>query len=74
MPSLKRATFDFGLEIDSRTLRVFDPPRKFSSVSPIISYIQLGVPLKPEKKLGNEYWFETSYKDQLQDSDDEPND
>src|SRR4051812_42494066 len=42
---LKRATFDFGLEVDSRTLKVIDPPRKFSSASPIISYVQLGFPL-----------------------------
>jgi hypothetical protein len=49
---LKRSTFDFGLEVDSRTLRAFDPPRKFSSVSPIISYIQLGVPLSTKKNWG----------------------
>lgn len=49
---LKRSTFDFGLEIDSRTLRVFDPPRKFSSVSPIISYIQLGLPLSKTRNWG----------------------
>ena len=49
---LKRATFDFGVEIDSRTIRDFDPPRKFSSVSPIISYIQLGVPLSQTKNWG----------------------
>lgn len=49
---LKRSTFDFGLEVDSRTLRVFDPPRKFSSVSPIISYIQLGVPLSRTRNWG----------------------
>src|SRR5687767_14272129 len=30
---LKRATFDFGVELDSRTLKVIDPPRKFSSTS-----------------------------------------
>lgn len=49
---LKRSTFDFGLEVDSRTLRVFDPPRKFSSTSPIISYIQLGVPLSQKRNWG----------------------
>lgn len=49
---LKRATFDFGLEIDSRTLRVFDPPRKYSAVSPIISYVQLGVPLSQKRNWG----------------------
>src|SRR5215208_6447305 len=38
---LKYTTLDFGLEVDSRTLRALDPPRKFSSASPIISYLQL---------------------------------
>src|ERR1700712_1642048 len=33
---LKRTTFDFGLEVDSRTLKVIDPPRKFNSISPMI--------------------------------------
>jgi hypothetical protein len=49
---LKRATFDFGVEVDSRTLRVIDPPRKFSSSSPIISYVQLGLPLSQSKNWG----------------------
>lgn len=49
---LKRSTFDFGVEIDSRTLSVIDPPRKFSSTSPIISYIQLGVPLSQKRNWG----------------------
>ena len=49
---LKRATLDFGLEIDSRTLRVTDPPAKFNSVSPIISYVQLGLPLSQKKNWG----------------------
>jgi hypothetical protein len=49
---LKRATFDFGLEVDSRTLKVIDPPRKFSSASPIISYVQLGFPLSQKRAWG----------------------
>jgi len=49
---LKRASFDFGLELDSRTLRVLDPPRKFSSATPIISYIQLGLPLSQKRNWG----------------------
>jgi hypothetical protein len=49
---LKRATFDFGVELDSRTLKVIDPPRKFSSTSPTISYIQLGVPLSTSRNWG----------------------
>lgn len=42
---LKLTTFDFGLEIDSRTIRSIDPPKKFNGVSPIISYVQIGIPL-----------------------------
>jgi hypothetical protein len=49
---LKYTTLDFGLDINSRTLRALDPPRKFSSSSPIISYLQLGVPLSMKKDWG----------------------
>jgi hypothetical protein len=49
---LKLTTFDFGLELDSRTLRVIDPPQKFSSSSPTISYIQLGFPLSKKGNWG----------------------
>src|SRR5687768_959217 len=31
---LKYTTLDFGLDINSRTLRAVEPPRKFSSASP----------------------------------------
>lgn len=49
---LRLTTFDFGLELDSRTLRVIDPPRKFSSSSPNISYLQLGFPLSKKGNWG----------------------
>ena len=49
---LKYTTFDVGLEIDSRTLKALDPPRKFSSASPIMSYIQMGIPLAMKKDWG----------------------
>lgn len=49
---LKRATLDFGLEVDSRTLQVFDPPRKFTSATPTISYVQLGLPLSQKRNWG----------------------
>jgi len=49
---LKYTTLDFGLEVDNRTLRAIDPPRKFSSASPIISYLQLGIPLSLKKDWG----------------------
>ena len=46
---LPLTTFDFGLEINSRTLREINPPRKFTGTSPIISYVQVGVPLIKNK-------------------------
>jgi hypothetical protein len=49
---LKRATFDFGLELDNRTQKAINPPRKFSSSSPIISYVQLAFPLSLKKNWG----------------------
>ena len=49
---LKYTTLDFGLDINNRTLRALDPPRKFSSSSPIISYLQLGIPLALKKDWG----------------------
>ncbi len=49
---LKRSTFDFGVELDSRVLRVIDPPQKYSSTTPTISYIQLGLPLSKTKNWG----------------------
>lgn len=45
-------TFDVGVELDNRTLRALDPPRRFSSFSPIISYLQLGIPLSSKKDWG----------------------
>ena len=49
---LKFTTLDIGLEVDSRTIRTFDPPRKFNGVSPMISYVQLGIPLNKKKNWG----------------------
>lgn len=49
---LKRATLDFGVEVDSRTLRVINPPQKYSAASPIISYVQLGLPLSQKRNWG----------------------
>lgn len=43
---LQATTLDFGVELSNRTLRAIDPPRKFSSYSPNISYVQLAFPLK----------------------------
>lgn len=45
-------TLDIGVEINSRTLRSLDPPRKFNAASPIISYVQLGIPLSKKRNWG----------------------
>lgn len=47
---LQTVTLDFGAEIDNLTLRSLNPVRKFSNSSPIISYINIGMPLKIKKK------------------------
>lgn len=49
---LKVTTLDLGIEIDSRTLRTINPPSKFNSISPIISYLQLGFPLSKKRNWG----------------------
>lgn len=49
---LKVTTLDIGVEIDSRTLRTVNPPSKFNGVSPIISYLQLGIPLSKKGNWG----------------------
>ncbi|MDF2190808.1 hypothetical protein [Paraflavitalea sp. CAU 1676] len=43
---LQATTLDLGVELDNRTLRANNPPRKYSNYSPNISYVQLGFPLK----------------------------
>jgi hypothetical protein len=49
---LKVTTLDFGVEIDSKTLRTIDPPSKFNGISPNISYLQLGFPLSKSHNWG----------------------
>jgi hypothetical protein len=44
--ALKRTVFDFGFEIDSRKLIQIDPSAKYSATNIIVSYLQLGVPVK----------------------------
>lgn len=46
---LKRTIFDFGFEMDSRTLKQIDPSSKFSATNLIISYVQLGLPIRMKK-------------------------
>lgn len=43
---LVRTSLDIGLELDNRTLRAVDPPRKFNAYSPTISYVQFAFPVK----------------------------
>lgn len=47
---LQRVVFDFGVEYDNLSIRTLNPSRKFSNASPIISYINIGLPLKIRKK------------------------
>ncbi len=49
---LKATTLDVGIEINSRTLRTTNPPKKFSAASPNISYLQLGIPLSRKRDWG----------------------
>lgn len=48
----KATVLDAGLEVNSRTLRTTEPPRKFSAASPNISYLLLGVPLSRKNDWG----------------------
>lgn len=49
---LRITSFDLGFEVDSRTLRSTELAKKFTSASPIISYVQLGVPLSRKRGIG----------------------
>ncbi|MBO9573152.1 MAG: hypothetical protein J7497_13255 [Chitinophagaceae bacterium] len=49
---LKRTTFDFAVELDSRTLREIDPPQKYTVNTPIITYLQFGLPLSKTRNWG----------------------
>ena len=55
--SLNTTLFDFGTEIDVRTLKSNISPEKYTGVNTIISYLQLGFPITPKRMLakGN-YW------------------
>jgi hypothetical protein len=47
--NLRSTIFEFALESDSRTLKSTNPPARFSSSNAVISYIQLGFPIKMAK-------------------------
>jgi hypothetical protein len=46
---LRLSTFDFGAEVDTRTLKSISPSQKFTSTNLIVSYVQLGLPVKLKK-------------------------
>jgi hypothetical protein len=41
-----RAILDIGINLESRTLRETNPPKKFTAGNLLFSYVQVGVPLK----------------------------
>jgi hypothetical protein len=41
--------FDFGFEVDSRTLKQLEPSAKYNATNLIISYVQLGLPIRLKK-------------------------
>lgn len=43
---LQSVTYDFGAEIDNLSIRSNNPIKKYSNASPVISYVNLGIPLK----------------------------
>jgi hypothetical protein len=47
--SLRLSTFEFGAEADSRTLKSISPADKYTSTNLVISYVQLGLPIKLKK-------------------------
>jgi hypothetical protein len=47
--SLSLSTFEFGAEVDTRTLKSISPAEKFTSTNLIVSYVQLGLPIKLKK-------------------------
>lgn len=47
--ALRKTIFDFGFEIDNRSLKQIDPAAKYSATNLIISYVQLGLPVKLRK-------------------------
>lgn len=45
----RRTIFDFGFEINTRSLKQLDPAAKYTATNLIISYVQLGLPVKMKK-------------------------
>ncbi|MEO5890360.1 MAG: hypothetical protein ABIQ31_08915 [Ferruginibacter sp.] len=47
--NLKATIFDIGFEADRRTLKSTNPAARFSATNAVISYLQLGFPIKMKK-------------------------
>ncbi len=47
--NLRSTIFDIGVEADNRTLKSTNPPARFSATNAVISYLQLGFPIKMKK-------------------------
>jgi hypothetical protein len=47
--NLKTTTFDIGVETDKRTLKSTNPATRSSSTNLVVSYLQLGFPIKMKK-------------------------
>lgn len=47
--NLKATIFDIGFEADTRRLKSTNPPGSFSSTNAVISYLQLGIPIRMKK-------------------------
>src|ERR1700712_5694767 len=47
--NLKSTIFEFAAEADRRTLKSINPPSRFAATNAVISYIQLGFPVKMTK-------------------------
>ncbi|CAN5717401.1 outer membrane protein transport protein [soil metagenome] len=55
--NLKATIFDIGFEADRRTLKSTSPSARFSSTNAVISYLQLGFPIKLKKANKKDvYW------------------
>ncbi|HMO61897.1 MAG TPA: hypothetical protein PKC39_06600 [Ferruginibacter sp.] len=47
--ALRNTIFDIGVEINTRTLKEGDPPQRFTATNLLVSYLQLGIPVKMRK-------------------------
>ncbi len=57
LANLRSTVFDLGADVDVRTLKSNTSPQKYKSVNTLISYLQVGFPIAPERmtKKGNSW-------------------